>query len=120
MVIYGGNRHTHYADEICYDDTIYAFNMQCNTWTVHRPSSRSDYDETNVLARPSKHHACFPDFFLTPCSSSLRAPRGRFHHRAFARNGQLVIHGGFSGRPLADILVWSLAISAFILNYFAD
>ncbi len=36
ILIYGGQRHVHYVDESCYDDSIYVFNIPCNSWTVHR------------------------------------------------------------------------------------
>jgi hypothetical protein len=33
MVIYGGNDHVHYEEEVCYHFGAYAYHISCNTWT---------------------------------------------------------------------------------------
>lgn len=33
MVVYGGNDHVHYKEEVCYHYAVYAYHIDCNVWT---------------------------------------------------------------------------------------
>ena len=33
MVVYGGNDHVHYENEVCYHYALYAYHIPCNVWT---------------------------------------------------------------------------------------
>jgi len=34
MVVYGGNRHIHGRDETCYEPNLWAYSVECNSWSI--------------------------------------------------------------------------------------
>ncbi|XP_022797777.1 multiple epidermal growth factor-like domains protein 8 [Stylophora pistillata] len=87
MIIYGGNVHEHYNEEICYDNKALFYNLKCNKWI---PASTFDA--------------------LSPSDGIPQ--QGRFSHSALLRNGSvMLVTGGFAGLPLGDVLGYKLPVA---------
>ncbi|XP_051901341.1 LOW QUALITY PROTEIN: multiple epidermal growth factor-like domains protein 8 [Pristis pectinata] len=90
MVVYGGNVHIHYQEEKCYDDRIFFYHLGCHQWVsgeeLGRLTSTGDGWESRSL-------------------------RGRYSHVAAVMNGNILLTaGGFSGRPLGDLVAYKVPI----------
>ncbi|XP_059823923.1 multiple epidermal growth factor-like domains protein 8 [Hypanus sabinus] len=90
MVVYGGNVHIHYQEEKCYDDRVYFYHLGCHQWVSG--------EELGLL-------------ISTGDGWENRSLRGRYAHVAALMNGNvLLMAGGFSGRPLADLVAYKVPI----------
>ncbi|XP_070550058.1 multiple epidermal growth factor-like domains protein 8 [Ptychodera flava] len=88
MVVYGGNTHTHFKDELCYDDNVHFFHIGCLLWV----------DEASLSAS-----------FKGNNSGGHNPGRGRFGHATAVRDGSiLIISGGYNGAPRADMIAYKV------------
>ncbi|MBV94679.1 Multiple epidermal growth factor-like domains protein 8, partial [Eschrichtius robustus] len=84
MVVYGGNVHTHYQEEKCYEDGIFFYHLGCHQWVSGAE-----------LAPPGT-----PEGRAAP-------PSGRYSHVAAVLGGSvLLVAGGYSGRPRGDLMAY--------------
>ncbi|XP_064359618.1 multiple epidermal growth factor-like domains protein 8 isoform X1 [Dromaius novaehollandiae] len=103
MVVYGGNVHIHYHEEKCYEDEIFFYHLGCHQWV---PSAE--------LAHGLPHER-----------GSRGSPgQGRYAHVAAVLQGSvLLVAGGFSGAPRADLLAYKVPAFVFQVpaqNYHLD
>ncbi|XP_053908557.1 LOW QUALITY PROTEIN: multiple epidermal growth factor-like domains protein 8 [Cuculus canorus] len=102
MVVYGGNVHTHYHEEKCYEEEIFFYHLGCHQWVPH---ARLPHGGGHGPAPPPP------------------GP-GRYAHVAGALGGSvLLVAGGFGGVPRGDLLAYK--VPAFVLqvppqNYHLD
>uniref|UniRef100_A0A2I3HUT4 Multiple epidermal growth factor-like domains protein 8 n=1 Tax=Nomascus leucogenys TaxID=61853 RepID=A0A2I3HUT4_NOMLE len=86
MVVYGGNVHTHYQEEKCYEDGIFFYHLGCHQWVSGAE-----------LAPPGT-----PEGRAAP-------PSGRYSHVAAVLGGSvLLVAGGYSGRPRGDLMAYKV------------
>ncbi|XP_027714005.1 multiple epidermal growth factor-like domains protein 8 [Vombatus ursinus] len=86
MVVYGGNVHTHYQEEKCYEDGIFFYHLGCHQWVSGAE-----------LAPPGT-----PEGRAAP-------PGGRYSHVAAVLGGSvLLVAGGYSGRPRGDLMAYKV------------
>ncbi|XP_078380393.1 multiple epidermal growth factor-like domains protein 8 isoform X1 [Oculina patagonica] len=87
MVIYGGNVHQHYGEEICHENKLLFYHLKCHKWIS-------------------------PQTFNALSPSTSNPQQGRFSHGAVIRNGTvMLVVGGYSGLPLGDVLGFKLPIA---------
>ncbi|XP_066023971.1 multiple epidermal growth factor-like domains protein 8 [Pocillopora verrucosa] len=92
MIIYGGNIHEHFREEICYDNKTLFYHLKCNKWI-----SASTFDA------------------LSPSDGNPQ--QGRFSHSALLRKGRvMLVTGGFAGLPLGDVLGYKLPVAIAAKN----
>ncbi|XP_067832979.1 multiple epidermal growth factor-like domains protein 8 [Heptranchias perlo] len=90
MVVYGGNVHIHYQEEKCYDGDIFFYHLGCHQWVSSQ--------ELGLL-------------ISTGDGRESKSFRGRYSHVATVMNGNiLLIAGGYSGRPLGDLVAYKVPI----------
>ena len=82
MIIFGGSVHTHETDESCYDNVIYFYHLRCNIWSKRFYTS---------AFRPSGRHS---------------------HVAAVGKEAILLIHGGYNGKALNELLAYKVPVFA--------
>ena len=97
----GGNVHTHYQEEKCYEDGIFFYHLGCHQWVSGAE-----------LAPPGT-----PEGRAAP-------PSGRYSHVAAVLGGSvLLVAGGYSGRPRGDLMAYKVPPFVFqapALDYHLD
>ncbi|XP_078092162.1 multiple epidermal growth factor-like domains protein 8 [Mustelus asterias] len=90
MVVYGGNVHIHYHEEKCYDGDIFFYHLGCHQWVSS--------EELGLLIN-------------TGDGRESKSFRGRYSHVAAVMNGNiLLVAGGYSGRPMGDLIAYKVPI----------
>ncbi|XP_074837451.1 multiple epidermal growth factor-like domains protein 8 [Carettochelys insculpta] len=101
MVVYGGNVHTHYHEEKCYEDEVFFYHLGCHQW---------------VPSRALVH--------ALPHERAGQAAGGRYSHvAAVLQDNVLLVAGGFSGAPRGDLMAYKVPPFVFQVpsqNYHLD
>uniref|UniRef100_A0A6I8P4P7 Multiple EGF like domains 8 n=1 Tax=Ornithorhynchus anatinus TaxID=9258 RepID=A0A6I8P4P7_ORNAN len=102
MVVYGGNVHTHYQEEKCYEDGIFFYHLGCHQW-VSGPAPAAG---PGAAPGPSVPRPCLS---LPRPPGRAVPPGGRYSHVAAVLGGSvLLVAGGYSGRPRGDLLAYKV------------
>ncbi|KAK6618955.1 hypothetical protein RUM44_003336 [Polyplax serrata] len=85
LVVFGGYSHRHNKEEICYDNQMYLYHLECHTWVSHEVLGLNDQAPTEG------------------------GKQGVFAHAADIRNGNtLLIFGGYHGNVNANLWAYVL------------